>query len=184
LPTGTGSEKVYEILEQLFPDEVMRLDHDIVTSVKRIDQIFNAFERKEKRILVGTNIIAKGLDYPDITLIGVVNIDNMFVLPDFRAEERVFQTLVQFIGRGGRFDKKCNMLIQTYSPENPVFAYIMRGDYDRFYEDLLNKRKQLGYPPFNRLVRVLLTGANHDLCHNVIEIIAEELKKCHKDDKY
>lgn len=184
LPTGTGSEKVYEILDQLFPDEVLRLDHDIVTSVKRVDQIFNAFERKEKRILVGTNIIAKGLDYPDITLIGVVNIDNMFVLPDFRAEERVFQTLVQFIGRGGRFDKKCKMLIQTYSPENPVFAYVMGGDHDRFYGDLLNKRKQLGYPPFTRLVRVLLTGANHDLCHNLIEKMADELKKnLQKDDR-
>ncbi|MCA1927605.1 MAG: primosomal protein N' [Calditerrivibrio sp.] len=175
-PVGSGSEKVYEVIEELFSNEVLRLDQDVVTSMKRVDNILETFGKKDKKILVGTGIIAKGLDYPDITLIGVINIDNMFALPDFRSEERAFQILVQFAGRGGRFEKGCEMIIQTYNIDNPVFEYLIKGDYDKFYIDSLKKRKLLHYPPFCRLVRVLVDSANDTDAFNISNLIAEELK--------
>lgn len=182
-PVGSGSERVYEVIEELFSNEVLRLDQDVVTSMKRVDGILEKFGKKEKKILVGTGIIAKGLDYPDITLIGVINIDNMFALPDFRSDERAFQMLVQFAGRGGRFEKDCEMIIQTYNIDNPIFGYLIRGDYDKFYQDSLKKRKLLHYPPFCKLVRVLIDSAKEIDASNISTLIAEDLKiRLNRDD--
>lgn len=176
VPVGVGSEKVYEILNSLFPDQIIRIDQDVVTSVKRLDGIFKHFAEKSKRILVGTNIITKGLDYPDITLIGVINIDNLLMLPDFRAEEKAFHTLVQFVGRGGRFYKSCDMIIQTHNIDHPVFHYLINGNYEDFYKDSLLKRKILDYPPYSRMVRMLVRGANQSLVESVTKEICNDLK--------
>ncbi|MCX8084123.1 MAG: primosomal protein N' [Calditerrivibrio sp.] len=173
---GTGSEKIYELLNDLFPDEVIRLDQDTLTSATRIDNILKEFESKKKKILVGTQIIAKGLNYPDITLIGVINIDNMFTIPDFRIEEKSIQILTQFLGRGGRFEKPCKMLIQTYNPENYIFEILKMGDLDTFYKVMLQKRKALNYPPFCRLIRVLFEGPKLNELMLVTQEIARILK--------
>jgi len=173
---GSGSEKVFEILDQIFPGEVLRLDQDIVTSTKRVEEILEQFGKKEKKILVGTQIIAKGLNYTDITLIGVINIDNLFTLPDFRVEERAIQMLTQFLGRGGRFEKPCHMIIQTYNPQNPVFEVLKSNTIDQFYAELLEKRRSLGYPPFSRLVRILIDGARFEVIMTVAQKISGELK--------
>lgn len=182
--SGTGSEKVYDIVNKLFPEQVIRLDQDIVTSNKRVDAIFEQFATKSKKILVGTQIISKGLNYPDITLIGVINVDNLFTLPDFRVEERAVQLLTQFLGRGGRFDKPCQMIIQTYNPDNPIFGIIKDGDLEKFYRETLEKRRLLGYPPFVKLVRVLIDGVKVDelmnCAHNIADTLKSNAKNCDK----
>ncbi len=181
--SGTGSEKVYDVVNQLFPEQVIRLDQDIVTSNKRVDGVFEQFANKSKKILVGTQIISKGLNYPDITLIGVINVDNLFTIPDFRVEERAVQLLTQFLGRGGRFDKPCQMIIQTYNPDNPVFEIVRSGDLEKFYRETLEKRRLLGYPPFVKLVRILLDGAKMEELMNCAYKLVESLKSNANNDK-
>ncbi|ADR18664.1 replication restart helicase PriA [Calditerrivibrio nitroreducens] len=181
---GTGSEKVFELMDQLFPGEILRLDQDVVTSTRRVESILSEFGEKRKKILVGTQIISKGLNYPDITLIGVINIDNLFTLPDFRVEERSVQMLTQFLGRGGRFEKPCQMIIQTYNPDNPVFNVVKTGQLDRFYNDIIEKRKAMGYPPFVHLVKILIDGQRIDKVMDISNKISESLKHTlSKEDK-
>ena len=144
---GFGTERVEEAVAQIFPEaRVLRLDGDTATSGAAYNRIIGAFARHEADILVGTQIVSKGLDFAGVTLIGILNGDNLLAAADFRAEERAWQLIMQVAGRSGRRDKRGKVIIQTAEPQHPVYAMV--GDYGRVASKLLAERKRFGYPPF------------------------------------
>ena len=158
-PMGFGTERIEEAVAELFPEaRVLRLDGDTATSSSAYNRIIGAFARHEADILVGTQIVSKGLDFADVTLIGILNGDNLLASPDFRAEERAWQLIMQVAGRSGRRDKRGEVIIQTAEPTHPIYATI--GDYDKVASKLLAERKQFGYPPFVRIVKIAMRSAN------------------------
>jgi primosomal protein N' (replication factor Y) len=153
---GIGTEKLEETLTAAFPDaRVARLDRD-VASGKTIDAVLSRMRAREVDILVGTQMVTKGHDLPNVTLVGVINADAALSIPDFRASERTFQLLVQVAGRAGRGDVPGRVIVQTWDPEHPAVALAARHDVDGFLERELRDRRELGYPPHARsaLVRV------------------------------
>ncbi len=160
-PMGFGTERVEEAVMQLFPEaRVLRLDGDTATSGAAYNRIIGAFARHEADILVGTQIVSKGLDFADVTLIGVLNGDNLLASPDFRAEERAWQLIMQVAGRAGRRDKRGEVIIQTAEPQHSVYAMV--GDYERVAAKLLAERKQFSYPPFVRIVKVTMRSSDKE----------------------
>lgn len=160
-PMGFGTERVEEAVAELFPDaRVLRLDGDTATSSAAYHRIIGAFACHEADILVGTQIVSKGLDFADVTLIGILNGDNLLASPDFRAEERAWQLLMQVAGRAGRRDKRGEVIIQTAEPEHSIYAMV--GDYERVATKLLAERKQFGYPPFTRVVKITMRTSNRE----------------------
>ncbi len=172
---GFGTERVEEAVTQLFPDaRVLRLDGDTATSSSAYNRIIGAFARHEADILVGTQIVSKGLDFADVTLIGILNGDNLLASPDFRAEERAWQLIMQVAGRAGRRDKRGEVIIQTSEPEHSVYSMV--GDYERVATKLLTERKQFGYPPFVRIVKVTMRTNNKDLLVKSSMQLGEQLR--------
>ena len=156
---GWGTEKVEEALKQLFPDTAIdRLDRDTVTKKNAHYQILKRFQEQKTQILVGTQMITKGHDFPGVTLIGALCADLSLNWPDFRSGERTFQLLAQVAGRAGRGPYPGRVFIQTYNPEHYIFEFIRRHDYLGFYRQELNFRREFEYPPFTRLVHLLLQG--------------------------
>ena len=175
-PMGFGTERVEEAVAGLFPEaRVLRLDGDTATSSTAYNRIIGAFARREADILVGTQIVSKGLDFAGVTLIGILNGDNLLVSPDFRAEERAWQLLMQVAGRAGRRDKRGEVIIQTAEPEHPIYSMI--GEYDRVAYKLLTERKQFGYPPFVRIVKIAMRSANQKLLVDASLKLGEQLRK-------
>ena len=174
-PMGFGTERVEEAVAELFPEaRVLRLDGDTATSSAAYNRIIGAFARHEADILVGTQIVSKGLDFADVTLIGILNGDNLLASPDFRAEERAWQLLMQVAGRAGRRDKRGEVIIQTAEPNHSVYAMV--GDYDKVASKLLAERKQFGYPPFVRIVKIAMRSSNKErLVSSSIEL-GEQLR--------
>jgi primosomal protein N' (replication factor Y) len=174
-PMGFGTERVEEAITELFPDaRVLRLDGDTATSSTAYNRIIGAFARHEADILVGTQIVSKGLDFADVTLIGILNGDNLLASPDFRAEERAWQLLMQVAGRAGRRDKRGEVIIQTAEPEHSVYSMV--GDYERVATKLLAERKQFGYPPFVRIVKVTMRTNNKELLVKSSLQLGEQLR--------
>ena len=156
---GFGTERVEEAVAELFPEaRVLRLDGDTATSGSAYNRIIGAFARHEADILVGTQIVSKGLDFANVTLIGVLNGDNLLASPDFRAEERAWQLIMQVAGRAGRRDKRGEVIVQSAEPQHGVYSMV--GDYERMAAKLLAERKQFGYPPFVRIVKILMRSGN------------------------
>ena len=154
---GFGTEKVEEEISALFPSaRVLRLDSDTASSDSAYNRIINQFSAGEADILVGTQIITKGLDFKGVTLIGVLNADNLTNAPDFRAVERAWQTMLQVAGRAGRRDKAGEVVIQTSDPSHPVFAALSEQGYQHFATAQLRERQMFNYPPFSRLIRITL----------------------------
>ncbi|MEN6464919.1 MAG: primosomal protein N' [Syntrophaceae bacterium] len=160
---GAGTEKLEQELASLFPSaRIGRMDRDTTARKGSHSRILNEFGNKEIDILVGTQMIAKGHDYPNIHLVGVVSIDNALNLPDFRAAERSFQLLTQVAGRGGRGDVPGRVIIQTFNPGHYAVVHARDNDYKGFYEDEVNLRRGLGYPPFSRMVSLEITSPDKD----------------------
>lgn len=158
---GIGTEKIEEQVKEHFPNhQVQRMDLDTTRSKMGYQQIINQFENGQIDILVGTQMVSKGLDFENVTLVGVINADNLLTFPDFRAYERAFQLLTQVSGRAGRSQKKGKVLIQSLMPENIVLKSLQQP-----YADFVNleipQRKQLGYPPASRLLRIELKHKEH-----------------------
>lgn len=165
IPKGAGTEKVEEELKKIFTEAtIKRLDADIMSSRKNFQSILQDFYDRKIDILVGTQVISKGLDFPNVTLVGVINADIGLLHPDFRANERVFQILTQVAGRSGRQDKKGKVIIQTNHSDYPVFKYIKEHDYSGFYKSELEARKKLNYPPFSRITVIETKSKSLDLC--------------------
>ena len=174
-PMGFGTERVEEAISELFPDaRVLRLDGDTATSGVAYNRIIGAFARHEADILVGTQIVSKGLDFAGVTLIGILNGDNLLASPDFRAEERAWQLIMQVAGRAGRRDKRGEVIIQTAEPQHSVYAMV--GDYERVAAKLLAERKQFSYPPFVRIVKITMRTSNKELLVKSSLQLGEQLR--------
>lgn len=165
---GLGSERIEQEVRQLIPHaRVARLDSDTVTSRTQYQQTLRAINQGEVDILVGTQMIAKGLHFPNMTLVGVVWADSGLGMPDFRAAERTFQLLAQVTGRAGRGEHPGQVIIQTYQPHHYAVQYARQHDYDGFYGREVGLRSELSYPPFARMVNIRINGADE-----------VEVKKC------
>lgn len=164
---GQGTQKVEEEVSALFPEvEVLRLDTDTTSDSGKHKEILEKFRKGEVPILVGTQMLAKGLDFPNVTLVGVISADQLLNMPDFRSRERAFQLLTQVAGRAGRGSKKGDAIIQTYSPEDRAIIRAARQDYPAFFWEEVSYRKQQSYPPFAHIIRILLL---HDKEERVIK---------------
>jgi primosomal protein N' (replication factor Y) len=154
---GLGTEKLEVEIQERFPDFVVRrMDSDTMRRPGSHARTLNAFKRGEIHILLGTQMIAKGLDFPNVTLVGVVNADLALHVPDFRSAERTFQLLSQVAGRAGRGPRGGRVLVQTWTPEHPCISHAAAHDYDAFVAGELLHRREHNYPPFQRLVRLVV----------------------------
>ena len=154
--SGTGTQKAEQVLADLLPGaRILRLDADSVMAKNAHERLLSAFGNGEYDILIGTQMVAKGLDFPNVTLVGVINADQMLYSDDYRSFERAFSMLTQVVGRSGRGASKGNAIVQTFTPENPVIEMAAAQDYDAFYADEIALRKAMIYPPF---VDLLLLG--------------------------
>lgn len=177
LPQGFGTEKIEESVAELYPEaRVARLDGDVASSPGRLRSVVGAFERGESDILVGTQMITKGFDFAGVSVVGVLNADNLLCRPDFRAEERTFQTIVQITGRSGRTDSQGHTIIQTAQPNNPTIVQAARGDYRAMAMAQLGDRKAFGYPPFTRLVVLTLKHTSPELLARGARALSAELR--------
>jgi len=154
--SGFGTERIEEEIQRLFPElTVRRVDTDSVRNRLRLKEILNDFHAGRIDILLGTQMVAKGLNFPGVKLVGIISADTGLQLPDFRAAERTFDLIVQVSGRAGRFHPDGKVLVQTYLPENETIHLAARADLDTFYKKELEVRKALGFPPFTRLIRLV-----------------------------
>ncbi|MNK50666.1 Primosomal protein N' [compost metagenome] len=150
---GFGTERIEEELSLIFPDaRIARLDLDSTRTKNGMQQIISDFQEKKNDILIGTQMVAKGLDFENVSLIGVINADTLLNFPDFRAFERSYQLLAQVAGRAGRRDKQGKVCIQAYADDHRIIKQVMNNDYEQMYADELEERRQFNYPPFSRLI--------------------------------
>jgi primosomal protein N' (replication factor Y) len=173
---GLGTQRVEEEVRQRFPGaRVLRWDRDSARSAAAHEALLHAFAAHEADVLVGTQMIAKGLDLPRVTLVGVVNADIALHRPDFRAGERAFQLLTQVAGRAGRGERPGRVIIQTYSPRHYAVQAAARHDYEALYRAEIDLRRRAGYPPFGRLARLVFAHTNAAYAQQEARRLAQEL---------
>ena len=180
--SGFGTERIEDEIHKLFPEaRTLRLDSDSAKIRTKVPSIVEAFRNKEADILIGTQMIAKGHDFPDVTLVGVVMADVGLSLPSYRSSERVFQLITQAVGRSGRSDKKGEAVIQTYQPSHYAITMAARQDYELFYRKEMEMRKAQAYPPYVYLASISISGKVEDTVientYKVIDKLNEELKE-------
>jgi primosomal protein N' (replication factor Y) len=174
---GLGTEKLQEEIEAKFPNRVVqRMDSDTMAKPGSHQRVLDAFRDGLIHILLGTQMIAKGLDFPNVTLVGVVNADVGLHLPDFRAAERTFQLLAQVSGRAGRGEKGGRVMIQTFTPDHPCVSLATRHDFINFSKQELGHRKQHHYPPYQRLARLIVRSERESLAAEFAETLAGAFK--------
>ena len=175
---GAGTQQVAEALRELFPAvRSLRWDIDTARSPRMHFEILDQFIKREADVLIGTQMIAKGLDLPLVTLVGVVSADIGLALPDYRAGERVFQLLTQVAGRAGRGVLGGKVVLQTYQPDHYIIQAASRHDYAGFAERECQYRKQLGYPPYRRLARVVFSYSKEETARRQAEFAAARLRQ-------
>lgn len=175
---GFGTEKVEDELSLLLPEaKITRMDLDTTRSRNSLQNILNDLEEKKIDILVGTQMVAKGLDFSDITVIGIINADSLLKYPDYRANERSFQMLAQVSGRAGRRGKQGKVVIQTYDPNHRVIKQVIENDYQDLYFTEMTERKSFKYPPFYRIINLDIKHKNPEILYNQAEYLANELRK-------
>lgn len=173
---GTGTQRVESELEALFPDwPIVRMDADTTKARGAHERLLASFESLSSGVLLGTQMIAKGLDYPEITLVGVITADVTLNLPDFRAGERTYQLLEQVAGRAGRGAVEGSVIIQTYWPDHPALLAVASHDPEIFYRADREQRAELGYPPYGRLANVLIRGRDAGRTESTAKRIADAL---------
>jgi primosomal protein N' (replication factor Y) len=186
---GFGTEKIEEELARLFPEaRIARLDRDSATSERAYRRIIDDFENGATDILVGTQMVTKGLDFAGVSLVGVLNADNLFNHPDFRASERAWSMIAQVAGRAGRrggtspnSSARGTVVIQTAAPDNPMIGRAAAGDYRAMADELLAERAMYGYPPFTRLISVMLRHGDRDILSAAATRFAELLRPAFGD---
>jgi primosomal protein N' (replication factor Y) len=173
-----GTQKLEDEVRARFPEfACARMDADSMQRRGSHDRVLSAFRRGEVRILLGTQMIAKGLDFPNVTLVGVVNADTALHLPDFRAAERTFQLVAQVAGRTGRGERGGRVLVQTLSPEHAAIAAAVRHDYESFAEKELAVRSRAHYPPFSSMVRLVIRGPQEATARASAAHLGDELRR-------
>ncbi len=175
---GFGTERVEETLAHLFPNaRIARMDVDTTRSKNAYRKILSDFENHNTDILVGTQMVTKGLDFDRVTVVGILNADSLISFPDFRSFERAFQLMAQVSGRAGRKEKSGKVIIQAYNPAHPALEYVVVNDFKAMYEHQMSERRQFFYPPFYRLIKITL---KHKEEKNVLEgakILASRLRE-------
>ncbi|MBD2078892.1 primosomal protein N' [Leptolyngbya sp. FACHB-17] len=179
---GSGTQRVVQELAKLFPDlTTIRFDSDTTRAKGAHRALLSQFAHGDADLLVGTQMLTKGIDLPQVTLVGIISADGLLNLADFRASERAFQTLVQVAGRAGRGTEPGRVILQTYAPENPVIQAVKRQQYEPFVASELEQRSLLNYPPYGRLVLLRFSGLNASTVQSTAETIADLLLKSNED---
>lgn len=177
-----GTERIEELLQETFPQaKVARMDIDTVRGKHAHDQLIQQFEQQRVDILVGTQMVVKGLDFEKVDLVGILDADGLLHFADFRVNERAFQLMEQVSGRAGRRDTMGRVLIQTTQPGHPVLKFVTEHNYAHFYEDEMQKRKQFFYPPFSRTIQLTFRHKLKDVVHDAAHRYADALKNRYKD---
>lgn len=173
---GFGTEQVEEEVKNLFPKaKVSRMDLDTTRGKYAYEKLITAFEQEEIDILIGTQMLSKGLDFRNVKLVGVMNADTMLNFPDFRAHERSFQLIQQVAGRAGRTEARGKVLIQTYNPKHPILQQVMDNAYEAMYIEQLKERNQYKYPPFYRLIKITLKHKDYNKINMASSWMAQAL---------
>ena len=175
---GFGTEKIEDDIKQIFPEaRVARMDLDTTRTRTAYERIISDFEEGKTDILIGTQMISKGLDFDRVSVVGILNADSMMNYPDFRSYERAFQLMAQVAGRAGRKNKQGLVVLQTKSPENPLIHQIMANDYASLYQEQMEERRLFKYPPFYRLIYVYLKHRKEDILTQAAELMAARLRQ-------
>ncbi len=175
---GFGTEKVEDEISILFPDAIVaRMDYDSTRRKGSVEKLIQDLEAGKTDILIGTQMISKGLDIENLTVVGILNIDGMLFYPDFRANERCFQLAAQVSGRAGRRKTRGKVIIQTADPYHPVMKQILSNDYEGMYKSQMDERKEFHYPPFSRLIRIYFKHKDRSVVTKAAHFMAENLKK-------
>ena len=174
---GFGTERVEDDVKLVFPEaRVARMDLDTTRTRSAYERIITDFEEGKTDILIGTQMVSKGLDFERVSVVGILNADTMLNYPDFRSFERAYQLMAQVAGRAGRKNKRGLVILQTKSPDLPVIQQIIQNDYEQLYYDQLAERQLFRYPPFYRLVYVYLKHRKEDVLNAATELMAAQLR--------
>ena len=174
---GYGTEKIKEVLQSYFPTlSIQRLDSDTLRKKDTLTSTLRDFKKGKINILIGTQMLSKGLDFDNVHLVGVINADYGMFMPDFRSGEKTFQIISQVIGRSGRRERQGLAIIQTYNPDNPNLIHAIQSNYQTFYAQTLAERNELSYPPFTRLCRITFSSNNIDDVNNISNKITNIFK--------
>lgn len=175
---GFGTEKVEEELSLIYPHaKIGRMDLDTTRTKHAYQKILDDFEQGKIDVLVGTQMVTKGLDFANVSTVSILNADNMLSFPDFRAGERSFQLMAQVSGRSGRKNYKGVVIIQTYNPKHPIIHFVVKHDYKAMYQHQLLDRHKFNYPPYCRLIQLRLKHKNMNLLNKASDVLASKLKK-------
>ena len=174
---GFGTEQVEKELHELFPDaKVGRMDLDTTRGKHGYERIITAFEQQEIDVLVGTQMLTKGLDFRNINLVGIMNADSLLNFPDYRAHERSYQLLTQVAGRAGRTQKRGKVIIQSYNPYHQILKQVSTNDYDEMFKEQLYEREQFKYPPANRIIKITFKHKEYNKVNEAAEWFAKGLR--------
>jgi primosomal protein N' (replication factor Y) len=174
---GFGTEQIEKEVIGLFPDaKVGRMDLDTTRGKHGYEKIITAFEQQELDILIGTQMLTKGLDFRNVNLVGVMNADSLLNFPDYRAHERTYQLLTQVSGRAGRTKKRGKVIIQTYNPYHQILKQVTTSDYEGMYTEQLYEREQFKYPPVNRIIKVTFKHKNYNVLNEAADWFAGALR--------
>ncbi|MBY0755520.1 primosomal protein N' [Clostridium sardiniense] len=180
---GAGTEKVENEVRKYFKDaRILRMDADTTRNKDSHEKIYNSFKRGEADILIGTQMITKGLDFKGVTLVGVLAADMSLNIPDYRSSERTFQVITQVAGRAGRGDKEGKVIIQSYTPNHPSLKYAIDNDYVGMFKEEIAIRKGMGYPPFGKILLIRGISKNEEKLKKFMESIAKEVDKLLDDE--
>lgn len=175
---GYGTERIEDEVEETFPEaKVLRMDYDTTRNKMSYENLISAFSERKADILVGTQMVTKGLDFGAVSLVGVINADSVINMPDYRASERAFCMLEQVSGRAGRRDKPGTVLIQTRTPDHPVIRFVEAHDYKGFYQQEVAEREAYAYPPFTRLIYINLKHRDERELDNIAKIYGDRLRE-------
>lgn len=174
---GYGTERIEEEVQEQFADALIaRMDLDTTRSKRSYERIIADFENERTNILIGTQMVSKGLDFDNVSIVGILNADNMLNYPDFRAHERAYQLITQVSGRAGRKNKQGHVFLQTSHPGHPIVNYAKNNDYRSFFQLQIDERRLFRYPPFFRLISVMLKGRDEAVVDNAAKELASALR--------
>lgn len=175
---GYGTERVEEEVKEQFPTtKSLRMDLDTTRGKRAYERIITDFASNKAGILIGTQMISKGLDFDNVSIVGILNADNMLNYPDFRAHERAYQMIIQVSGRAGRKNKQGLVALQTGQPAHPVITFAMSNDYDSFFNTQLSERQLFRYPPFYRLISIIIRGKHEHVVEQASKQFAQSLRQ-------
>ena len=180
---GTGTQRVERELKKLYPEaRILRMDNDTTSGKEGHLKILQRFAAKEADILVGTQMVAKGHDFPNVTLVGILDADMSLHFPDYRSGERTFQLVTQVAGRSGRAENRGEVVLQTYDPDNYILRFAASYDYEGFYEHEVGMRAAMAFPPFARIVRVMVTAEEDKLALAALKAVYEKLQRVYAEE--